>query len=360
MKKNPIIRDVIDESLSGIHFNAKDMRSVMRAVRRNEEHCAPARPKRRPRLDLVFSMALVLMIALPVSVFTLHARSAKTTAFVAAPGLSAQGERTTPVPFRNADKPTPLPQATFAPQATLAPQATFAPQETSLPQATLVPGLLSEHEAIQIARACFELQCDTTVFTFEEYTVSTALVADDSSVPYYRVTMQSVYDNGCAFTILVSAEDGAVLKYSAPKLATVPAYLRVDSPEVQTWFDKNGEYLFTWPQDVQAEFSRRYEGYALRAWVNGEITAEQAQQIALASARDTFAQLGVPCSSPCAYPMLYAERASSDGVARYTVRCFAEPITDELPTPCVIVTLEAGSGRVESVRTEQDGNSGLS
>jgi len=328
MKKNPIIRDAIDESLSGIHFNAQDMRSVMRAVRRDEERRAPARPRRRMRLDLVFSMALVVMIALPISLFTLRARSAQTTNIVAAPGLA-----------------TPFPRVTARP--------------TALPEGTAMPGAISESEAIQIARACFEQQCDTSVFTFEEYTVSTAFMTDASGLPCYRVTMDSVYDNDCTFVVLVSAEDGAVVQYSTPKLATVPAYLRVDSPEVQAWFEKNGEYLFTWPQDVQAEFSRRYEGCALRTARDGEITPEQAKQIALAAAQDIFAQLGLSGGSPCAYPMLYSERASSDGVARYTVRCFAEPIGDTLPTPCVLVTLTADTGAVEAIRTEEDAQAGL-
>lgn len=328
MKKNPIIRDAIDESLSGIHFNAQDMRSVMRAVRRGEERRAPARPRRRIRLDLVFSTALVVMIALPVSLFTLRARSAHTTTIVAAPGLSTPSPRVTALP-------------------------------TSLPQSTAAPGAIGESEAIQIARACFERQCDTTVFTFEEYTVSTAFITDASGIPCYRVTMDSVYDNNCTFAVLVSAEDGAVIQYSTPRLATVPAYLRVDSPEVQAWFEKNGKHLFTWPQDVQAEFSRRYEGCTLRTAQSGEITAEQAQQIALYAAQNVFAQLGLSGGSPCAYPMLYSERASSDGIARYTVRCFAEPVADELPSPCVLITITASTGEVEAIRTEEDAELGL-
>ena len=36
MKKNSIIRDAIDESLSGVRFGAEDARSVMRAVRTRE------------------------------------------------------------------------------------------------------------------------------------------------------------------------------------------------------------------------------------------------------------------------------------------------------------------------------------
>lgn len=329
MKKNPIIRDAIDESLSGIHFNAQDMRSVMRAVRRGEERRAPARPKRRMRLDLAFSMALIVMIALPVSLFTLRARGAQTTAIVAAPGL------TTPRPL------------------------TTASPTDALPEGTPLPGALSESEAIQIARACFEAQCDTTVFSFEEYTVDTAFMEDASGLPCYRVTMESVYDNNCLFVVLVSAEDGALLQYSTPRLATVPAYLRVDSPEVQSWFEKNGDHLFTWPQDVQAEFSRRYEGCMLRTAREGEITPEQASQLALDAAQNVFAQLGLSAQEPCAYPMLYSERASSDGAARYTVYCFAQPIGETLPTPCVLVTLSADSGAVEAVRTEEDAEAGL-
>ena len=33
MKKPSIIRDAIDESLSGVRFNARDMRAVLSAVR---------------------------------------------------------------------------------------------------------------------------------------------------------------------------------------------------------------------------------------------------------------------------------------------------------------------------------------
>ena len=84
MKKNSIIRDAIDESLSGVRFGAEDARSVMRAVRTREpEHAAPPR---RLRLDLAFACALLLILVVPVSYFALRAQSTRTANVVAGPG----------------------------------------------------------------------------------------------------------------------------------------------------------------------------------------------------------------------------------------------------------------------------------
>ena len=221
---------------------------------------------------------------------------------------------------------------------------------------TVQPGpqsMISEAEAIAAARACFEAKCDTSVFSFDEYTVSLTETAEADGSPSMPVLMRSIYDNGCSFTVMLGAQSGDVLRFSTPRLATVPAFLNSESVEVQAWYDKLGPYTFTWSQENQAEFSRRYEGAALRTARSGELSAADAQTAALKAASDTFAQLG-ETGAHYAYPTLYAERASADGVARYVVRCYAQPVTQTLPSPCVLVTLRAGDGTVESVQLVED------
>ena len=320
MKSKTSCREAIDESLSGVRFNARDMRAVLSAVREQKApQETPVRAGRHRRLDFVFSLALVAMVAIPVSLFAINARNAKTTPVTVAPGV-----------------------------------VTAAP--TAAPLATVQPGpqsMISEAEAIAAARACFEAKCDTSVFSFDEYTVSLTETAEADGSPSMTVLMRSIYDNGCSFTVMLGAQSGDVLRFSTPRLATVPAFLNSESVEVQAWYDKLGPYTFTWSQENQAEFSRRYEGAALRTARSGELSAADAQTAALKAASDTFAQLG-ETGAHYAYPTLYAERASADGVARYVVRCYAQPVTQTLPSPCVLVTLRAGDGTVESVQLVED------
>lgn len=331
MKSNTRCREAIDESLSAVRFNARDMRSVLSAVREQEApQQVTVRARGHRRLDFVFSMALVAMVAIPVCLFALNAQKAKTTPVTVAPGT------VTAAPSQVPAVPTAAP--------TVAPLATMQPEPA---------GMLSEAEAIAAARACFEAECDTSVFSFDEYTVSLSETTEEDGSPSLCVLMESIYDNGCAFTVVLDAQSSDVLRFSTPRLATVPAYLNGESAEVQAWYDKLGPYAFTWSQENQAEFSRRYEGAALRTAHSGELSAADAQSAALSAAGDTFAQLG-ETSTHYAYPTLYAERASADGVARYVVRCYAQPVTQTLPSPCVLVTLRAGDGTVESVQLVED------
>lgn len=330
MKSKTCCREAIDESLSGVRFNARDMRAVLSAVREQEApQEAPVRAGRHRRLDLVFSLALVAMVAIPVSLFAVNARNAKTTPVTVAAGAITSAPSASVLPDA---APTDAPLATAQPE----------PQDT-----------LSEAEAIAAARACFEAECDTSVFSFDEYTVSLTETAETDGSPSMTVLMQSIYDNGCFFTVVLDAQNGGVLRFSTPQLATVPTFLNGESAEVQAWYDKLGPFAFTWSQENQAEFSRRYEGAALRMARSGELSAADAQATALKAASDTFAQLG-ETGAHYAYPALYGERASADGIARYFVRCYAQPVTQTLPSPCVLVTLRAGDGMVESIQIVED------
>lgn len=240
---------------------------------------------------------------------------------VAAPGATA-------VP-RGADVRTVIGAATVSPTA--------AP--------TAAPRALTEADAIRAARACYDAVCDTSIFTFDEFAVSAA-----HAPGAYTVVLESIYGNGCAFTAVIDDATGSVLRHSTPHLATSPASVSRDVPAVAQWYQKNGPLLYTWPQAEQAEFSRRYEGGALRAARPGELTEDEAKSAAAAAARDAFESLGFPGAQLFAYPMLYAERASADGAARYVVHCFAEAVTNAPAAPCVLVTLRAADGAVEDVR----------
>lgn len=229
MKKDPIIREAIDESLVSVHFDARDMHAVLRAVR--SERAPDRAPKRRMRLNFAFAAAMLLLIAVPV--LTLRTAGTPPDDITT---IAAEGEST------------PLPTASEAP-----PQSAAA---------------LDETEAIRLARACFEAQCDTSVFTFDEYTVSVqgyAVYGSSLECPDYEVSMKSIYDNGCTFTVVISAQDGSVVSFSDPALATVPAAVSSDSPEVQSWYEKYGEDVSAWPQEALREFARRYGNGLLNA-----------------------------------------------------------------------------------------------
>ncbi|MBP3655571.1 MAG: hypothetical protein J6K32_02630 [Clostridia bacterium] len=326
MNNDNRIRSAIDESLSGVRFNAHDTRSVLEAMHSSGQIRRPAHRRSR-LLRFAVSAAAVAVILVPAVLFTMRAHQ--------------DGSRVTVIGGEATARPDLI--VTAQPAATPTPLIT--PDPTPAP--TAAP--LSEDDAIRIVRACFERVCDTSVFTFEEYAVSAAY-GEEGGAQICTVTMESIYDNGCRFTATVSCTDGSVLRHSTPRLATIPAYVNSESAEVRSWYEKNGAHLMTWPQDQQAEFSRRYEGGMLRTARDGEITADQAKQIAQDASQDALRTLGLPAdAAPACYPMLYAEAASGDGIARYTVHCYAEPVSDALPSACVLVTLRADSGEVESV-----------
>ena len=323
MKKDSAIREAIDESLCSVRFNAHDERSVMNAIHGRR---AKAR-KRARRLNFVYAMSLLLLLVVPVTAFTLHARRIG-PAEIAAP----------------------------AEDLILSPDATAVPRASARPDASAAPSVLSEPEAIQAARACFESLCDTSIFSFDEYAVSC-----QRSGSAYVVLMTSIYGNGCSFSVTLDAASGEIIHHSSAELATQPTYLSEDSLEVQSWYAKYGRAVYLWAENVQVEFSRRYEGATLRAAKDGDITREQAQAIAMAEAKADYAAQGLADAAiePLCYPMLFSERAFDDGIARYLVVCCPDRPADGNPealktAPDVLVMINAQTGEVESVKHELD------
>lgn len=316
MKKDPLIRNAIDESLGSVHFSQQDMRAVLKAVRQS---CAPqrsARRTKRPHAQWALAAAMLVLVAAPLGLLTANALRAGTTDITTI--AAAPGESLSP---------------------------SFEPNRDVVLEATPIPALIPESDAIRAARTCFEAQCDTSVFTFEEYTVS-ASIADSGAE--YVVLMQSIYDNGCSFRVIISALDGSVIAHSAPDLATVPALLDESSAEVQAWYAKHGAHVFMWPLDIQAEFSRRYSGSALRMPNEREVNADV---ILLAAEKDfaSYAPDRLPSAPFAAYVTLYDGSMFADGRARYQVYCFAgEGKGGTLPEECIILTYLAGDGAFES------------
>ena len=305
MKSDPRIRNAIDESLSSVHFDGRDMHAVLRAARQREQASAP---RRHARWDWALATAMLMIVLVPLSLFALRANRTQTADIHTLAGVG---------------------QGTVSAAATAQADSTHSAQAAAL----------SESDAIRIARACFEAECDTSVFTFEEYAVSVRF-ADDACT----VLMTSVYDNGCTFEVVISLPSGTVGSFSDPRQATVPSGIRHDSAEVQTWYDKYGAMLYTWPMDEQAEFSRRYEGAALRMPHEGEPQPEALLSSLLPVCAD---MLGLPQDELTLYPMLYSETASADGQARYLVYCCR---TGDSAQPLLLATLLAVDGAVESIR----------
>ena len=332
MKKDNSIRDAIDESLHDVHFSMQDMHRIMRAVRDSEEPCTPVR-RRRFRLDFVFATALVALIFVPLTMLTLRSQRTQLS--------TISGQTATSSSSLTTEQPTPR-------------IASAAKDESLLPS----DACISADEAVQIARNCYESHCDTSVFTFDEFTVEVTYIhgvnaEDGSSTPgTYQVTMESIYGNGCTFVVIIDVNTGEVLHYTSPEQATIPAYLPASSPEVQAWYEKNGPYVFTWSQADQVEFSRRYEGAALRAAGDDVIPDSQAQAVAVQASKDAFASLGFS-GTPVCYTLLYDSRTSANERPYYVVYCFQESVTDAITAPYVLVTLDAQEGTVESVRIAQ-------
>ena len=282
MKKDPTIREAIDESLCSVRFNAQDERAVLSAV-----HGRRVKAKTRARrLNFAYAMGLLLLLVVPVTAFTLHTRRLGAVD-IAAPGKD-------PI---------------------LAPDVSPAAAQTASPIREL-----TEQEALQAARACFESVCDTSIFAFDEYAVSCERQGDA-----YFVLMTSIYGNGCTFSVTVDALTGEILHHSPVDLATQPASDAAVSAEAKTWTQKFGSNLFSWSADDQTEYARRYKGATLREPHGGEISFEQAAQIASQAAKAVFEANGLSVDAPLCYPMLYAERADENGLAHYRVFCFASP-----------------------------------
>lgn len=313
MKHDNTIRDAIDESLGSVRFTSSDMRAVLS---RTSRQTAPRKAARkRNGFRPILAMAAVLVILTPAVLLALriHGSPAADIKTFSAANFDAAQTTSQPTTVPNAD---PLLEAQPA---------------------------LSESEAIRIARSCFEEHCDTSVFTFEEYAVSAQY---NETLAQYTVALRSLYDNGCAFSVTIASADGSILSFSDPAMATIPAYIRMDSSEVQAWYEKHGEYLFTWPLEIQQEFSRRYEGGLLRTPREGEKDEEYIQKQAF-KFHDTLA--GETSSSGSLYPMLYDGRAFADGQARYLIYVFAFDGETNAPLDTyLLVTMLAGDGSVES------------
>lgn len=318
MKHDPKIKNAIDESLGSVRFNQQDMRTVLHAVRDTRTPAKKAVRKRRVRYEWIAAAAMLLLVIAPLGLLTANSLRAgvKDITTITAAGT---GETTSVAAFDPVN-PTPAPAVQTA--------------------------LIAESDAIRAARTCFEAQCDLSVFTFEEYTVSASVMNSGAD---YTVRMQSIYDNGCAFSVVVSGADGAVISHSDPAQATVPALLRSDSAEVQAWYTKHGAHSFMWPLDVQAEFSRRYAGAAQRMPKESETASDEI----LAAAKKTLAETDEAYAvSSAAYISLHDGKDFADGRARYQVYGFAsEAVDGALPETCVILTYFADDGALESALT---------
>lgn len=334
MRKKTLIHDAIDKSLQDVHFSAQDMHSVLRQTRMQQHEIQPQKTSTRGRpayFGYALAAAMLIVIIAPVSFFALRGQSRlvpTTNPLCAAPGEAQSG------PHDAVSDGDPL---SAAPSA-------------SITASPLDDGVFDERDAIAAARACFETQCDTSVFAFEEYDVTLAEAGSDSDAPdSFVVEMNSIYDNGCSFRVVLSRENGDIISYSTPRLATTPMYLNTQSAEVLAWYEQYGPHMFTWPMDAQAEFSRRYEGAALRMPREGEVDAET-----IAKRFGSHIHVSELTSDPdehqlTYYTTLYSERSSADGVARYQVYCFAGgEITDTLPPVFALITFRASDGEFES------------
>ena len=328
-KKETQIRASIDESLSGIRFNAQDRRTVMQAIHNHKEK-APR--KRRFHLEFVFTALLLVLLASPVALLTLRRPILSTApgSETASPAETpASGSADTVFPASPLTSPTALPDA--------------VPAGTSNPSAAP----LKQSEAIRLARDCYNALCNTDIFTFEEFTVAVSFDPQAGKNGAYIVNMTSIYGNGCTFSVTLDAQTHSILAHSDPEQATLPAELLEDSPEIQTWFARNGPLLFTWSPEDQQEFSRRYEGGVLRTARPEEISFEQAAQLAAQASQSAFRSLGHTVSSPACYPTLQTASVYTD--AHYVVYCFPHAVTDQIISPCVLVTMQT-DGTVESVQ----------
>lgn len=334
------LKNAIDESLGSVHFNAHDMRAVLRQTRAKgaSRRRAPARRK-RIRLDLVAAAASIVLVVAPVTIFALRAGMRGTTDITtltaAHTGAASQGESA-------ASNVTPAPKKSALPAE--------APSEipSEVPDASPAAAM-SESEAIRIARACFEENCDTGIFTFEEYTVDVQSAFDYGAADarHIEVTLTSIYDNGCSFRVSIDPASGSVLSFSTPRLATEPTRLNLESEEVSAWYEKNGAYAFTWPLEEQAEFSRRYEGGMIRLPREGEADEKTIANRFALHIDELITRTGEHAVGY--YITLYDGKAYADGLARYQVYCFpGGEIKNELPDTYMILTFLAQDGTFET------------
>lgn len=314
MKRHPEIQNAVNESLSSVRFTDWDRERVLRAVRMPEEPVCKRPPRRRLfRADILLPAMSAVLVIVPIFLFALHARNMQITDITSYAGTNV-----------------------CAQQEALPTDAPSAP-----------PAALNTHAAIEAARACFEAECDTSVFAFDEYTVDVSAVQDETGHPAaFTVTMRSVYGNGCTFSVTVSADDNAVISHSAPRNATVPSSLDQSRSEIRAWYERYGARPFMWALDVQAEFSRRYDGFLHR---EPQETDVQPAAIMLAAQNELARKGG---EEHTVYLSLLSERAFDDGAARYHAYCFAAGESPDDPeTECTMMTFLASSGVLESTQT---------
>ena len=103
MKKDPTIREAIDESLCSVRFNAQDERAVLAAI-----HGRRAKAKKRVRrLNFAFAMGLLVLLVAPVTAFTLHSRRLGTSRKPCKPRAPASNPSATRASFPSTSTPSP-------------------------------------------------------------------------------------------------------------------------------------------------------------------------------------------------------------------------------------------------------------
>lgn len=314
------VRDAIDASLSSVRFGEADERAVFRAVSGRGRRTREKRRTFAPQLG--FALAALVLVAAPLYLSLFRAQDERIVA--AAPGAGA----------------------TATADATDAPAAGTPLPTPAAGEAEKSADVDAVEAVTRAARECFEAECDTAVFSFDEFAVSVSEGAREGGETLYSVTLESLYDNGCAFTALVAYPSLEIVQHSTPELATNPTFFAGAGKE--DFYERFGPYPFTWDEQTQIEFSRRYEGGACRAPREGELTREQAKGAAEKAVRED-ARFAASFPEVYAYPMLYDRQVNGDSVPRYLVYCFAAPVEDGLSGPCALVTLRAADGRIESV-----------
>lgn len=282
MKKNPMIQESIDESLSGIRFNAQDKRSVLRAVR----NAQPQKKKRlNLRLDLVCAGLLLVVLIAPLSLAKMHTATVSTVTdshlsnpspdstplavFTATPvATPAPTPVVTPSPTPSpTPTPTPSPTPVVTPSPTPTPVVTPSPTPVVTPAPTpvvsatplfsLKPAESAEpsvNSIIQQTRDLYNELCDTTIFTFDEFTANATTSPDGICL----VVLNNIYENGCSFSASFDMKTGELLSHSDPEQATTPSISADSSATAQAWFDKYGPNFADWPTEARSEYSRRY------------------------------------------------------------------------------------------------------
>ena len=372
MKKDPMIRESIDESLCGIRFNAQDKRSVLRAVRSAQ----PQKKKRlNLRLDLVCAGLMLIVLIAPLTLAKLHAPTVSTVTDTHIsnpppdlPPLPAQTTGTSPSPTpvvtaspsptpTASPTPTPTPVITAEPTPTPTPVVTAEPTPTPTPVVTAeptftptpapLPAAKTEPEkqpdcdvsrVIQSTRDLYNELCNTSVFTFDEFTVKTDVTSDDVCI----VTMNSIYDNGCSFTARFDMKTGDLIDHSDPEKATMPSAHSSDT--AKAWFNKYGPDFWSWPQEARDEYTRRYAFIQDSQSLGLSLT--EAEAIAVEAAASYFED----SENVTGYASLSSDQVGQ--APQYIVFCYEHPVSVPFESPCVEVHVNPVTGEIEFIRLD--------